>query len=663
MKLYDKTHLSSKLTFIVAVYVASSMVFIFAYTLGMYFLLRNLGVIQVIQYTSGNDELVLALTLRKMVWFLSVLILWVASTGFMCVLLKKRINKTINPIYDVIDATSKIAAGRKSIELKRVSDDEFGQLSEAINEMASSLHDARDASASKDSFIANVSHEIRTPMNAILGFSELILQLDESQEVNGYARDIKRASNNLLAIINDLLDISKIESGRMEINPVTYNTNYLLMDVESVISIPMQKKGLTLRSHINPELPCELYGDIVRVRQILINLLNNAVKFTREGYIDFTADFSPVEGKQDYVMMVFKVEDTGIGMHTEDLEVIFEKFRQVDHKKNIGIEGTGLGLSISKQLAVMMDGDISVQSEYGKGTIFTVRIPQKVSNYQKLSSYFVHQNVETAQQRRRFYAPSAKVLVVDDNSVNLRILNGLLRHYQIEATIADSGQMAIDLVKQTDYDLIFLDHIMPGMDGVETLSHIRKISSHYASVPVVAVSANALTGIHARFVDSGFTDFLPKPIEVDKLEASLKKYLPKNLLIEDEVEEKVAAPEIDFEIKGVDVFSGLLKCDNDVADYLDILKIFYECGPAKMEELQNYVNQGNIDSYVISVHALKSVAANIGAHKLSTMARIHELAGKNKQDEFIRTNATALLELYDSVISNIGTVLKEKNLF
>ncbi len=661
MKFYDKTHLSSRITFIVAAYIASSMVFIFAYTLGMYFLLRHSGAIQVLQCTTGNDTLILSFKLHNMFWFTTVLLLWIISTGFMCVLLKKRINRTINPIHDVIDATRQIANGRKDMALEAASQDEIGVLTDAINEMAASLRVAQDANASKDSFIANVSHEIRTPMNAILGFSELILQLDESTQVNDYAKDIKRASNNLLSIINDLLDISKIESGRMELNPDKYNTNYLLMDVDSVVSIPIQKKGLIWRTHINPELPCELFGDVVRVRQILINIVNNAVKFTREGYIDFSADFQLMSDNKDVAMLIFRIEDTGIGMHQEDLEVIFEKFRQVDTKKNIGIEGTGLGLAISKQLTSMMNGDITVQSEYGKGTIFTVRIPQKVINHQKLSTYFVRQKVETIQNKIRFYAPMAKILIVDDNPVNLRILNGLLRHYQIEATLADSGRMAVELAGESVYDMIFIDHIMPEMDGVTALGEIRKISDHYKQMPIVAVSANAIIGMREKFIGDGFTDFLPKPIEVDLLESMLIKHLPKKILVEEEVEEQ-APPVVDFEIPGVDVFSGLLNCDNDLSDYMDILKIFYEFGPGKIEELQNYVNRNDVESYVISVHALKSVAANIGAHKLSTMARIHELAGKNKQEEFIRNNAMSLMELYDTVIRDIGKVLKEKNL-
>ncbi len=635
MKRTEREQLGNRITLTVALYIGLSMVFMFAYTMGVYFLLRSGGAIRILEYSRESGQMALALQVSKLPLFLTVLIVWIISSVLMCFILHKRIRKAVSPVQSEID------------------------------EISTQLSDAQEANRSKNTFIANISHEIRTPMNAILGFSELLLQMDASDEVNNYANDIKRASKNLLAIINDLLDISKIESGKLELNPVNYFTHYLFTDVESVVSVPIMNKSLEWRTHINPELPSQLFGDIVRIRQILINVVNNAVKFTREGYVEFSADYEYAvddTGKTlpDEIMMSFKVRDTGIGIHEEDLKTIFDKFQQVDKKANRGIEGTGLGLSISKQLVQLMGGDIEVASEYGKGTTFTIRIRQKVIDAQKLSTYVLTQVPEESGSRIRFYAPNAKILVVDDNVVNLRIFGGLLRHYQIEADLADSGEMAVDMAGTRHYDLIFMDHMMPGIDGVEAQRRIRKLDPFYQDSPIIAVSANAIRGVRDKYLEYGFTDFLSKPIEVTHLEQSIKSHLAKDMIIEEVEAEKEPLPEIDFEIKGVDVFSGLLKCDNDLSDYFDILSIFYECGPAKMQELHDLAENDDIAAYAISVHALKSVAANIGAHKLFTMAKIHELAAKNGQAAFVKGNVESLLELYDTILRNIGAILSEK---
>ena len=457
------------------------------------------------------------------------------------------------------------------------------------------IEELEAASRSKDAFIANISHEVRTPMNAILGFSELILQLDESDAVNEYAKEIKTASNNLLAIINDLLDISKIEWGRMELVPVNYYLHYLFTDIESVMSIPVQKKGIDFKIDINPELPSQLYGDIVRIRQILTNLCNNAVKFTNEGFVELRADYTKgiaidnsevsETDREDYITLLFSVRDSGIGIRKEDIDKIFEKFRQVDMRKNRGIEGTGLGLSISRQLVGLMGGEISVESEYGEGTIFHVKIPQKVVNVQKLSSYVINKNSRDKIGKSILYAPSTRILVVDDNPVNLRIIKGLLQHYEIDADTADSGYEAIDKSNSKQYDVIFMDHMMPGMDGVEALGRIRQIDG-YDTIPVIAVTANAIRGIRDEFLSKGFDDYLSKPIEVDRLEAILKKHLKSEMLVV--VQESVEAEDakLDVEIDGIDIDAGLLKCNHNVGDYVDILEIVAEYGPSKCEEIR-----------------------------------------------------------------------------
>ena len=520
------------------------------------------------------------------------------------------------------------------------------------------IEELTEANRSKNAFIANISHEIRTPMNAIIGFSELLLQLGESDIVNEYAGEIKSASNNLLSLINDLLDISKIEAGHMELVPVPYYLQYLFTDIESVISIPAQKKGIDFRINANPELPSRLYGDIVRIRQVLTNICNNAVKFTNEGYVELSATFEEGESA-DSIILKFSVTDTGIGIRKDDLDLIFDKFRQVDMRLNRNVEGSGLGLSICKQLTELMDGTIDVSSTYGKGTVFTVCIPQKVLDRKKLSNYLVYHKQEE-KKRSVIYAPSAKVLVVDDNPVNIKILRGLLLHYEIDADTADSGEEAVRKASDETYDLIFMDHMMPGMNGEEALNAIRGLADRdRANVPVIAVTANAIRGMKDEYLRKGFSDYLSKPVETQTIEQVLKDNLAPHLFVAIEEEEAQQQDDLDIEIPGVDIETGLSKVDGNVGDYMDILEIFTEYGPAKAAEIEEYARHRDYENYVICVHSLKSVAANIGAHQLFTMAKIHEVAGKGENYGFVDANYDKLVRLYRTIIDNISKSLKE----
>lgn len=664
-KQYDRNKLGSKISARIAVSIAVSMLISFFYCIGVFAYLRGVGVIRIIEKSATNERIVLSLNGLKPWSFISVFLIWVITTIISCILINMHVDKLIRPIYDVIEATKQIANGNRNVKVEVNSQDEIAILSDSINEMAKSLETAVSANEAKNTFVANVSHEIRTPMNAILGFSELILQQSTNEEVAGFANDIKRASKNLLAIINDLLDISKIESGKVELVPVPYYLYYLLSDVESIISIPVQNKGLEFRTNISPDLPSQLYGDVVRIRQILINIINNAVKFTREGYVEFSAEASDVseEYGKDMIMLTFRVKDTGIGIRNEDKEAIFESFRQVDEKANRGIEGTGLGLPISKQLVNLMGGDITVDSVYGKGTTFTIRMCQKVLGHQKLSTYVLKQGSDEKKDRKLFYAPGVRILAVDDNAVNLRIIKGLLKHYQIDVKTADSGFKALSMLEKEDFDLIFMDHMMPEMDGVETVAKIRRLEDETKrNVKVIAISANAIRGIRDEFVRKGFVDYLSKPINIERLEKLLKLYLPEDSIVEVEEKKNEQIEQADFEIEGIDVLSGMAKCGNVFEDYVDILRIVYEYGAAKCEELAGFVENGEFEQFTISVHALKSVAANIGAHRLHTMAKIYEIAGKEGKYAFITANYETLIATYKEVVDHIGEVLEERNL-
>ncbi len=528
------------------------------------------------------------------------------------------------------------------------------------DDLLKKIEELTEANRSKNAFIANISHEIRTPMNAISGFAELLLQLNASEEVNEYASEIKSASSNLLAIINDLLDISKIESGHMELVPVPYFLHYLFTDIESVMSIPTGKKGIGFHINANPELPCKLYGDIVRIRQILTNICNNAVKFTNEGYVELSATYSETDDP-DTVMMEFRIRDTGIGIRKDDLELIFDKFRQVDMRLNRNVEGSGLGLSICRQLTALMEGTIEVDSVYGEGTTFTVRIPQKVLDRNKLSNYLVYHKQEE-KKKSVIYAPSAKVLVVDDNPVNIKILRGLLLHYEIDADTSLSGEEAVQKAGSNTYDLVLMDHMMPGMNGEEALNAIRDLPDEdRSSVPVIAVTANAIRGMRDEFLRKGFTDYLSKPVETDKLEQILKDHLPPNLFVALEEEEEEEEETLELEIEGIDVDSGLAKSDGNAKLYKEVLEIFVEYGPDKADEIEVFARKRDYENYVIAVHSLKSVAANIGAHQLFTMAKIHEFAGKSGNTGFVDSNYAKLVQLYRNIIGNIISSLDEAN--
>ena len=520
------------------------------------------------------------------------------------------------------------------------------------------IEELTEANLTKNAFIANISHEIRTPMNAILGFAELLLQLEESDKVNEYAGEIKSAAGNLLAIINDLLDISKIESGRMELVPVPYYLHYLFTDIEAVMSIPTKKKGIEFRINAIPGLPSQLYGDIVRIRQILTNICNNAVKFTNEGYVELSADYSESDDP-DTITLIFTIRDTGIGIRKDDLGHIFEKFRQVDTRLNRNVEGSGLGLSICQKLTDLMDGTISVDSVYGEGTTFTICIPQKVLDWKKLSNYLVVHKQEE-KKRSVIYAPSARVLVVDDNPVNVKILRGLLMHYEIDADTAEGGEEAVSMASSKTYDLIFMDHMMPGMDGEAALKAIRALpDKERSSVAVIAVTANAITGMRDEYLRKGFTDYLSKPVETPKIEQILKDHLPENLFVAMEEDESAGAEELDIEINGVDVDAGLVKCDGNAREYIEILEIVAECGPDKASEIESFAREHDYENYTIAVHSLKSVCASIGAHQLFTMAKIHEFAGKSGNRAFIDSNYEKLVTLYREIIGNIETSLEE----
>ncbi|MCR4673701.1 MAG: response regulator [Lachnospiraceae bacterium] len=391
--------------------------------------------------------------------------------------------------------------------------------------------EAESANRAKSNFLANMSHEIRTPMNAICGMSELILRDSKDEVAKESAGMIKMASESLLAIINDILDFSKIESGKMDLINEPFQVASLLNDVATMIRVRLENKPVELEVKINPSFPSELYGDVVRVKQVLINLLNNAVKFTKKGSITLEIDYETVSDKKCRIFA--KVKDTGIGIKEDDLKVIFESFTQVDTKKNRTEEGTGLGLAISKNLVSMMNGHMQVESVYGEGTCFSFDVVASVVNWDPIGEFIVaYENIRVDIFNTTMTAKDAKILVVDDNRMNLKVCEGILKPYGIKPISLESGQAAINCFTNiNDFHIIFMDHMMPGMDGVEAMKKIRELDGG-KDVVIVALTANALSGAKQSYREAGFDDFLAKPIEAKKMDEILRRYLPSDLMKE-----------------------------------------------------------------------------------------------------------------------------------
>ena len=538
------------------------------------------------------------------------------------------------------------------------------------------LEEVVRANEAKSQFLANMSHEIRTPINGILGMDSVLLKECHDENLREYAKNIQSAGQSLLSIINDILDISKIESGKMEILTIRYQLFSILNDCYNLTKIKLQNKPVSFIMQINEKLPSWLYGDEVRIRQIINNFLSNAVKYTKEGNITFELDFE--EKTDEQILLVITVRDTGIGIKEEDLGKLFESFTRIEEKRNRNIEGTGLGLNLTKNLVNLMGGEVFAESTYGKGSCFTAKIPQKIADAKPMGDFGkrYQQYLSTSDDDKlSFLAPDAKILVVDDVTMNLKVVEGLLKATKIQIDTAVSGSECLECVKTTPYQMIFLDHMMPEMDGLETLEHMKNLADNpNAQTPVIMLTANAIVGAKEEYIEAGFTDYLTKPIRETELLEMILKYLPEELVCENggqgieksQDAQDMEQPEAGGEgaeplqrleqLEGLDVKTGLIYCMNEEDFYIEMLQEFLQAD--KASQLKHFLAEEDWDNYRTTVHALKSTSLTIGAAHLSGEAKALEMAAKEGNMDYIRSHHDGVMDEYKELTDHLKEILE-----
>jgi len=529
------------------------------------------------------------------------------------------------------------------------------------------------ASEAKDKFLALMSHDIRTPINAILGMNEMILRESKEEEIYDYANDIKGAGNTLLTLVNSILDFSKIEEGKMEIIPVEYESRMLINNLVNGVKTRADDKKLEFRIDIDKRIPSVMYGDDVRVTQVISNLLTNAVKYTEKGFISLA--IKEYFRKDDTVGLFVEVKDSGIGIKQEDMGRLFESFQRLDEERNRNVEGTGLGMSIVTNLLAMMDSKLDVSSEYGVGTTFSFKLDQKIVSSEPMGDYeHVSSSSKEKEAETHIYAPKAKLLVVDDNDMNLKVIKSLLKINGIVPDLVCSGREALEHASKNHYDIIFLDHMMPDMDGIETLQRLRNDKLIGEDTKVVILTANAIIGAKEQYLKSGFDDYLSKPIVVASLEEKLSKYLPEGIIekanLEVEAERNSEAPKNEEEVSEGGV-AGVLKkhcpeinsqialeyCINSWDFYIKVLKEYVK--GIKVTQLNGFFDAEDFENYRIVIHAVKSNSMSIGAIELSQKAKDLEHACSEGNYDFVKKNHRQTMDEYQNLTDRVAEFIKE----
>ena len=537
----------------------------------------------------------------------------------------------------------------------------FGAENKAMesDELREAKEAAENANRAKSDFLARMSHEIRTPINAIMGMNEMVLRESSDERVIEYSKNIKSASHNLLALVNDVLDFSKIESGKTEIVLEQYELSRLLNDVINMVQMKAEQKELVLETEVEETIPDKLLGDEVRIRQIMVNILNNAVKYTHKGRILFSVRQETYNMEPGELTLVIAVKDTGIGIREEDKEKLFLDFERLDLNKNRSIEGTGLGLAITHKLIEQMHGKLTVDSVYGEGSTFTIYLPQKVVGTEKIGDW--REKYKKLLSKKEVH--HGTILVVDDAELNLLVFTGLLRDSGLTIETAGSGSEALEKTKEQKFDLIFLDHLMPEMDGIVTLQEIKKQDGKNKNTPVVVLTANAIVGAKEDYLKAGFEEYLSKPISVEALERVLKKYLD----IAGELQEAqpsdggktVAAQEEDSEMQQLNRIlnteEGLKNAMDDVAFYKEILMTYI--GGDKRSKLEEQFQKEDWKEYRVLIHAVKSTSKTIGADEMAEQARDLEHAIKEGRISFVQTHHAKAMTVYETLLKEIRRIL------
>lgn len=529
--------------------------------------------------------------------------------------------------------------------------------------------EAETAANSKSAFLANISHEIRTPLNAILGMNELVLRESRQPHIKEYAMYIKNSGKSLLTIISDILDLSKIESGKVYLVNENYSLSSLVEDVERSIQKRIMEKGLELKIYIEPELHENLKGDEVRIKQIIMNLLTNAVKYTEKGEVRLYITGNVVDNKQS---LTIEVSDTGIGMRSEDMDKLFTNFERLDLKRNRSVEGTGLGLPITKNLLVAMGGDITVSSVYGEGSTFTATVGQEIVNEEQIGDYrkkYKEKLHHEVRYQESFHAEDARILVVDDNEVNLKIVVGLAKNTKLQIDTALSAAEGLKLIRQHSYQLLLIDHMMPEMDGIEMLQHVKTMDGGiYKDILAVAITANALSGAKQTYLDAGFCGYLSKPIDPERFEQIIKDNLPQEYVKEcgdgngdtaTEGQETDGTPDPkqaeEWSIPGIDIAKALSYIGGSRELYISLLRTYLDGSEERIRKLEECKNKEDIFNYDITIHGLKGISASIGADSMAAAAAGLEEACKDPQTAmaYIQINHDQAVSQYRELLEQI----------
>ena len=527
---------------------------------------------------------------------------------------------------------------------------------------------ANQANEAKSYFLSTMSHDIRTPMNAILGLNEMVLRDSRDEKILDYSEKIRTAGNTLLGLINDILDFSKIEAGKMDIINVDYSFVSMMNDLVNMVQKKTEDKGLVFNLDIDSGIPSTLNGDEIRIKQVITNILTNAVKYTREGSVTFSVKYEKIPDKTDTVILKISVADTGIGIKSEDINRMFKAFERVEEKRNRNIEGTGLGITIAQSFLVKMGSYLQVESVYGEGSVFYFNLEQKVVNWDPIGDYedtFRLSMKERKTYREKFTAPLAKVLVVDDAPVNLTVFSGLLSRTKIQIDTAEGGDEAIRMYRKKQYDVIFLDHMMPDKDGIEVLEEMRGLKeTPNDKTPIICLTANAISGMSEMYIKAGFDDYMTKPIDPERLEGMLLQYLPKEKIApasDEYPDDENVIPDFVRRINAIDVGAGLKHCGNSKS-YMLTLKRYLDTSVENADNIESLFAVGDIKNTTIKVHALKSTSRIIGAMKLGDFAAKLEKAGDAGDTKMLEEELPKLIAQYRKLAEELEPLNQKEKL-